>query len=196
MNHPFFALFAMCLAWFASTSNGEDVSIPHLQKDNGTFKLMVDGKPFLILGGELGNSAPSSLHYMEQVWPVLKKIHLNTVLAPVYWELIEPKENQFDFTLLDGLIDQARKNDMHLVLLWFGGGPDEYTVVGQGITITHASAKEAELVGLLTVEEWTERDGTWSCMCMLNGDETNQGRHVRLSLVEIGMQRVKLYRYH
>ncbi len=74
----------------------------------------------LMLGGELGNSSASSLEYMAPIWPKLRDLRLNTVLAPVYWELIEPNEGQFDFALLDGLIEQARAYEMRLVLLWFG----------------------------------------------------------------------------
>ena len=47
-------------------------------------------------------------------------MHLNTVLAPVYWELMEPKEGQFDFTLVDGQIQAAQSNNLRLVFLWFG----------------------------------------------------------------------------
>ena len=58
---------------------------PRLVKVNGTQHLMVHDRQFLILGGELGNSSASSAEYMEQHWPRLKAMHLNTVLAPVYW---------------------------------------------------------------------------------------------------------------
>lgn len=95
-------------------------NIPHLQKVDTRQCLMVQGKPFIILGGELGNSSFTSVEYMAPVWEKLKKMHLNTVLAPVYWELIEPREGQFDFVLLDELITEARKNDLKIVLLWFG----------------------------------------------------------------------------
>ncbi len=93
---------------------------PHLLKIGNTAVLMVDEKPFFIRGGELGNSTFTSVESMEPVWPKLKAMHLNTVLAPVYWELIEPREGAFDFGLLDDLIIEARKNDLKLVLLWFG----------------------------------------------------------------------------
>ncbi|MBK9510912.1 MAG: beta-galactosidase [Cytophagaceae bacterium] len=68
---------------------------------------MVEGKPFIVLGGELGNSSFTSMEYMKPIWPKLKQMNLNTILAPVYWELIEPKEGQFDFKLLDELIVEA-----------------------------------------------------------------------------------------
>ncbi|MGD8781990.1 MAG: DUF5597 domain-containing protein [Ignavibacteria bacterium] len=94
--------------------------IPHLVKQGNTFQLIVKGKPFLILGGELGNSSFTSLEYMEPVWPKLKKMNLNTVLAPVYWELIEQEKGKFDFDLFDNLVNEARKYNFKLVLLWFG----------------------------------------------------------------------------
>jgi hypothetical protein len=93
---------------------------PYLRQKGTATQLIVDGKPFLILGGELGNSSTSSLEYMKPVWPKLVQMNLNTVLAPVYWELMEPQEGQFDFTLVDGLIDDARQFNLRLVLLWFG----------------------------------------------------------------------------
>ena len=81
---------------------------------------MVDGAPYLILGGELGNSTASDLPSLRQFWPLFDSLHLNTVLAPVSWELIEPAEGRFDFSSVDGLIRQAREHDKRLVLLWFG----------------------------------------------------------------------------
>ncbi|HKS42500.1 MAG TPA: beta-galactosidase, partial [Blastocatellia bacterium] len=92
---------------------------PHLRKQGAATQLVVDGKPFLVLAGELGNSTSSSLEYMRPVWPKLTSLNLNTVLVPVYWELIEPSEGKFDFALMDGLIREARKYKLRLVLLWF-----------------------------------------------------------------------------
>lgn len=83
--------------------------------------LMVDGKPFPMLGGELHNSASSDLFHMEKnVWPALRNLNMNTVIAAMYWESIEPEDGVFDFTLLEGLLQQARQEDMRIVLLWFG----------------------------------------------------------------------------
>src|SRR5215475_10534841 len=95
-------------------------SLPHLRKQGAATQLIVDGKPFLLLGGELGNSTSSSLEYMRPVWPKLVSLNLNTVLVPVYWELIEPAEGKFDYGVVDGLIQEARRNKLRLVPLWFG----------------------------------------------------------------------------
>jgi beta-galactosidase GanA len=94
--------------------------MPRIVNNNGYPELMVNNKPFLILGGELGNSSASDMAYMGAIWPKLKKMHLNTLVAPVYWELLEPAEGKFNFTLVDELVNNARKNHLKLVLLWFG----------------------------------------------------------------------------
>jgi hypothetical protein len=114
------AALALCvLASSVLMAAGED-SIPHLRRQGSTVQLIVDGKPFVMLAGELHNSSASSLPYMQGVWPKLKALNLNTVLATLSWELVEPEEGKFDFSLVDGLIQQARQNDMKLVFLWFG----------------------------------------------------------------------------
>ena len=85
-------------------------------------QLLLHGNPFVVLGGELANSSASSAAYMDgrDSWRTLREAGLNTVLAPVYWELLEPEEGSFDFSLVDYMLEQARKNDLHLILLWFG----------------------------------------------------------------------------
>ena len=95
--------------------------IPEIRQDGGIPTLYVKGKPFLALSGEIHNSGASSLEYMEEhVWKQVEGMHLNSLIVPLYWETIEPEEGQYDFTLLDGLIRQAREHKMHLIFLWFG----------------------------------------------------------------------------
>ena len=94
--------------------------IPHLEKRGAATQLIVDGKPYLALAGETANTASSSLEYMEPVWPRLVRMNLNTVLVAVAWDWIEPVEGRYDFTLVDGLLAGARKNNLRVVFLWFG----------------------------------------------------------------------------
>lgn len=93
---------------------------PHLRKQGSATQLIVDGQPFLVIGGELHNSSASSMAYMRPVWERLVALHLNTVLATVSWELIEPEEGVFDFSLVDSLIYEARRYGLRMILLWFG----------------------------------------------------------------------------
>ncbi len=76
--------------------------------------------PCPILGGELSNSAATSVADIDEVMPRMRALGLNTVLVPAYWELMEPVEGQFDFTLIDRTIDVARREQLHVVFLWFG----------------------------------------------------------------------------
>jgi hypothetical protein len=94
--------------------------VPHLEKRGKATQLIVDGKPFLALAGEIHNSSSSSRDYMNDIWPGLQSSGMNSVLAGVEWSLIEPEEGTFDFSLVDGLIKDARNHDLRLMLLWFG----------------------------------------------------------------------------
>ncbi|KAJ9615607.1 hypothetical protein H2200_001682 [Cladophialophora chaetospira] len=95
-------------------------TIPYLRRTKTSSQLIVNDKPFLMLAGELHNSSLSSAAYMSTVWPTLKAMNLNTVLGSVTWEMIEPVEGAFDFSMLDEVITDARREGLHLVLLWFG----------------------------------------------------------------------------
>jgi beta-galactosidase GanA len=94
--------------------------LPRIVKSGDSGQLIVDGKPYLILGGELGNSSAGTAAQADSILPRLAAMHVNTVLIPVAWEQIEPIEGTFDFSILDHWIDVAREQHLHLVPLWFG----------------------------------------------------------------------------
>ncbi|MBP3356584.1 MAG: DUF5597 domain-containing protein [Rikenellaceae bacterium] len=94
--------------------------IPHLEKRGETTQLIVHGKPHLVLGGELRNSTSSHKDYLLPKLEIARQGGLNTVLAVITWEQIEPQEGVFDFTTVDDLVQGARENDLKLVILWFG----------------------------------------------------------------------------
>ncbi|MBO7602278.1 MAG: DUF5597 domain-containing protein [Bacteroidaceae bacterium] len=112
-------LFSCVLCFFALSALAQ---IPSLQKVGSSTCLIVDGKPFVMYCGELHNSTASSLSYMQEhrVWDKLKEMRLNSVIATVSWELVEPVEGQYDFTLVDAMMAEARKRDMKIAFLWFG----------------------------------------------------------------------------
>jgi hypothetical protein len=111
------ALLASAVPGYAAPAS--DHLQPHLETRHGVRQLIVDGQPFLILGGELGNSAASSAAWMKPIWTQLAQRNLNTVVASITWQMIEPVEDQFDFSSVDDCIAGARANNLHLVFLWF-----------------------------------------------------------------------------
>ncbi|MDO4215858.1 MAG: DUF5597 domain-containing protein [Bacteroidales bacterium] len=104
-----------CSQWSAA-------QIPTLQGKGKQTKLMVDGKPFVMLSGELHNSTASSIAYMEKerTFQRMKDMGLNSVIATISWEQFEPTEGTFDYTLMDYLLKQANEKDLRLSIIWFG----------------------------------------------------------------------------
>jgi hypothetical protein len=119
VNRVFLSGIALSVVLVVSSQAQTDAGIPHLQKQGSATQLMVDGKPFLVLSGELSNNAATSLESMGPIWPRVVAGNLNTVLVGVSWAQFEPEEGKFDYSLVDGVIAGARANHLHLVLLWF-----------------------------------------------------------------------------
>ena len=94
--------------------------IPHIEQKNGHPVLMVKDRPMILIAGEVHNSDSSSPAYMEKIWDIAGQLGMNTLLLPAPWDLIEPEEGSFDFSVPRALIDQARAREMHIVFLWFG----------------------------------------------------------------------------
>ncbi len=95
-------------------------STPQLVHTGGHYQLLVDGKPYLVLGGQAHNSSASNPKDLIPVWNSLVAMHANTAEVPIYWELIEPEQGRFDFDTIDAVIQGARQHGLHLVVLWFG----------------------------------------------------------------------------
>jgi hypothetical protein len=111
------ALLGLCATLASGAARAGEA--PHIVAKDGRFALMVDGRPFLVLGGQLHNSSgwPGRL---PQAWDSLAALHANTVEAPVYWEQMEPAEGRFDFGNVDRIVEGARAHGLHVILLWFG----------------------------------------------------------------------------
>ena len=105
----------------------QTTSIPHLERKGNSTQLIVKGRPFIALAGELHNSSTSTSTYMRDIWKKMADKNLNTVIAAVYWEMVEPQEGKFNFDLVDSMVNGARKQNLHLVLLWFGSWKNGYS---------------------------------------------------------------------
>jgi hypothetical protein len=112
-------LAATVLIAFVALPQAFAAEAPQLVQKDGRYALLVDGRPFLILGGQIHNSSawPSEL---PQVWQSMAALHANTVAAPVYWEQVEPRQGHFDFANVDQIVEGAHSHGLHLILLWFG----------------------------------------------------------------------------
>ena len=105
-------------ATLAASSSAFSAEAPRLVERDGRHALLVDGKPFLILGAQAHNSSnyPAGL---KPVWDAANDLKANTVLMPVAWEQVEAVEGQFDFSFVDTLVKEARQQKKKLVILWF-----------------------------------------------------------------------------
>lgn len=98
-------------------------NLPRIQQNHGACQLMVDDKPFLMLGGEFSNNvfeAPKEIPFLDGMLEAYRGYHFNTVLVPISWRSLEPKEGEFDYRMIDTLIDKCQKHGLKTVVLWFG----------------------------------------------------------------------------
>ena len=86
---------------------------PYLEDRNGQKVLIVDEAPFIMIAGEAHNSSASNVKIMERIWERADELNLNTVLLPIYWEVIEPEEGKYDFSG-----KRASKED-RISMVWF-----------------------------------------------------------------------------
>ncbi len=110
----------ICIFLLLGISTLTKAQLPYLQKSANATKMLVDGKPFIILGGELHNSTGTDKVALKEALKEAKSYNLNTVLAYAYWELIEPAEGKYNFELIDYLIMNAKQENLKVILVWFG----------------------------------------------------------------------------
>ena len=107
----------LCALWWLSAPAKATVKL--VSGTTGAH-IEINGQPMLLLGGELSNSAATSVADIQEVFPRMQALGLNTLLVPLQWDLTEPCEGRFDFTLLDTTVKAARECSMKVVFLWFG----------------------------------------------------------------------------
>jgi Domain of unknown function (DUF5597)/Glycosyl hydrolases family 35 len=115
-------LFYICvIPASAQKTSGKSnpTQIPYLKIFENYSQLIVDGKPFLMVAGELHNSTSSSPEYFSQAMQNAKAMNVNTVIASVAWEQFEPQEGKFDYSLIDFILKNANEKKLKVVLIWF-----------------------------------------------------------------------------
>src|SRR5204863_2782078 len=105
------SLLIASLLILVASKFAKGAELPKLVQKDGRYALMVDGRPYLILGGQIHNSSgwPSEL---PQVWESMAALHANTMAAPAYWEQLEPQEGRFDFSNVDQIVEGARAHNL------------------------------------------------------------------------------------
>jgi hypothetical protein len=118
MIHRVSTALAVVALLAAPPARAADPSLPHLVQKNGRHALIVDGRPFLILGAQCHNSSawPAVL---PKVWSAMEALDANTLEIPVYWEQFEPEPGRYDTSVVDAILAGAREHGLRLVLLWF-----------------------------------------------------------------------------
>ena len=111
----------LCNATAQTTSAKNNAAqLPYLLDLKSHSQLIVDGKPFLMVAGELHNSTSSAPEYFSQAVQNAKEMNVNTVIASVAWEQFEPLEGKFDASFIDFILKNANEKKLKVVLIWFG----------------------------------------------------------------------------
>jgi hypothetical protein len=120
---------SLVLSAAASIALAQSKPIPRIVKEGAKYTFLVDGKPFIMLGGQVDNfnSWWPTYHTIDplqdeiaKVLPGFKAYHANTIEFPVHWGLIEPKEGEFDFAGFDQVVRDVRAHGLRAIPLWFG----------------------------------------------------------------------------
>jgi hypothetical protein len=100
--------------------------MPHFEEANGRKMLYVDGQPFTVLAVEIpwwdliyGRYKETEGTY-DKLYPAAAKLGLNALKVPVKWSMVEPEKGVYDFSYVDRAKSLAEKNNLKLILNWFG----------------------------------------------------------------------------
>ena len=107
----------LAVAFMACRANAQSPAV--LKEINGTTRLVQDGRPMILLGGELHNSTSSTPSSFRKALETVRAMGLNALIGSVSWEQVEPQEGRYDFSVLDSMICIADEARMPLVLIWF-----------------------------------------------------------------------------
>ena len=106
-------------------------------------------------------------------------------------------EMTVSFELLDRYAVQPEETDPRGGGIIIQLGKDDFIIAGSGLIVTFRSLNtDRPFAGILSIDEGRYDNGVWTPGRRLNGDQSHQGRHVRLPYRNFGIQHVILYQYH
>ncbi|HEY8318164.1 MAG TPA: DUF5597 domain-containing protein [Amnibacterium sp.] len=102
-----------------SSSSATGTPLPRVERTAHGHRLIVDGRPALLLGGQLHNSTPTDVELPAAVDRV-SGLSASVVIGAASWSLVEPEEGRHDFSTVDDQLEAARASGLRLILIWFG----------------------------------------------------------------------------
>ena len=124
----FFSLFATA----CSDNNNEtyvepilsQIEVSKLVTENNKTYVSVDDKPFPFLGAQIRldallNCDKMTINEVENYFKKAQELGLNCVQIPISWNMVEPKENKYDYSIVNSILQFVNKYNLKMELLWF-----------------------------------------------------------------------------
>ena len=98
------------------------IEVSKVATENGKTYLEVDGKPFPLLGAQIRldallNCDKMSINEVENYFKKAQELGVNCVQIPISWNMIEAKEEKYDFNIVNSILQFANKYDLKIELL-------------------------------------------------------------------------------
>ena len=100
------------------------ITVSKLVTKNDKTYLEVNGVPFPIQGAQIRldaliNCDKKNIEEVEPYFEKARDLCINCVQIPIWWKSIEPKKNEYTFTMVDKILEYANKYNLKIELLWF-----------------------------------------------------------------------------
>ncbi len=131
-----------------------------------------NGLPLLLLASEirfdvLTYADELTIEQLENYFYLISETNLNTVEITLPWSMVEPKKDEYDFTVVDAFFDYAVAYDLYLNIQWYGSFVDgESRTVFLPDYITEdtktypllADLYDFGIFGRVRINDWTDED--------------------------------------
>lgn len=125
----FFCFFILLMSCSNKIDEINDFDLPQIEvsrlvSNQGKVYVAVDGRPFPFLGAQIRldallNCDQLSFTQVENYFRKAQELGVNCVQIPISWNMIEPREGEYDFSVVDTVLGFVNKYDLKMELLWF-----------------------------------------------------------------------------
>lgn len=60
-----------------------------------------------------------TINEVENYFKKAQELGLNCVQIPISWNMVEPKENKYDYSIVNSILQFVNKYNLKMELLWF-----------------------------------------------------------------------------